>query len=139
MSTMSPTDISAAQQGRAQDNELVVGGRRYVLSPHAAAVLGDLVTTLESGKDVEIRTVEASLSTQEVAVFLGISRPSVIRLLDKGELAYEQPAGVHRRILRSELDRYMSEQVTKRRAALQDLADTYTPAEATMDGFVNTR
>lgn len=132
-------DIAATYAANGHGDELVVGGRRFVLSPHAAEVLGDLVTVLESGQAVEIRAVDEYLSTQEVANMLGISRPSVVRLLDRGELAYEQPAGVHRRILRSELDRYRANRTSERRAALQDLADTYTARDAEMDGFVSTR
>lgn len=121
------------------ENQLVIGGRRTVLSPEVAQILGELVSALEAGRTIEIRTVDEYLSTQEVAEILGISRPSVVRLLDKGLLEYDQPAGVHRRVSRSALMRYREAVATERRAALQELAETYTPQDAELDGYVSTR
>jgi excisionase family DNA binding protein len=41
------------------------------------------------------------LTTQEAADFLGVSRPTLVKLLEKGKIPYDQP-GRHRRILFSE-------------------------------------
>lgn len=139
MSSLSPADISPTHPANNHGDELVLGGRRFALSQHAAKVLGDLVAALESGQSVETQAVDEYLSTQQVADILGISRPSVVRLLHKGELPYEQPSGVHRRILRSELDRYRANRAAERHAALQDLAETFGALDAEMDGFVSTR
>lgn len=140
MSSLSPTDISATlHPSSSQGDELVLSGRRYALSGHAAEVLGDLVAALESGRTLEVSTVREHLSMSEVAHILGVSENHVVRLLEEGDLAYEQSPEVKPRILRSELDRYRANLAAERRAALEELTETYSALDAEMGGFVSTR
>lgn len=48
---------------------------------------------------------EPALTTQEAALYLGVSRPYVIKLIEQGELPCEL-VGTHRRLRRADLDAY---------------------------------
>jgi excisionase family DNA binding protein len=78
----------------------VPGGRplpgplREVLTLAAAA--------LAAGRPVTLACHEPTLSTQEAADLLGISRPTLVRLLDAGVIPYDRP-GRHRRVQLADL------------------------------------
>lgn len=139
MSSVIPTDIVYTSASEHAADELVVSGRRYALSPQAAETFREALVLLEGGYAVDVRPVEDYLTTQQVAEILGVSRPTVVRLLERGALPYDQPAGVHRRISRSALETYQEQLIAERQAAFQELTDTYTPQDAELDGFVSTR
>lgn len=80
-----------------------------------------LVDVLESSAEAVVLPSDAFVSTQQAADFLGVSRMTVVRLIDRGELSAEG-GGVHRRIRASELARYRAVSTNRRRAALHDLA-----------------
>lgn len=139
MSTLTPTDFvfldKASEDAMA---ELVVEGRRYRLTPRALKVVVEIVDGLEAGDDVVVTRARPLLSTQEAANLLGISRPSLVRLLDEGLIPFERPAGVHRRVTRAAIEAYLKEAPARRAAALAEMAETYTP-EIEADGFIETR
>jgi excisionase family DNA binding protein len=62
------------------------------------------------------------LTTQEAADFLGISRPTLVKLLEEGKIPYDQP-GRHRRVLSSDLLAYLDRQRQHRRAALDRMTE----------------
>jgi excisionase family DNA binding protein len=62
------------------------------------------------------------LTTQEAADFLGISRPTLVKLLERGKIPYDQP-GRHRRILFSDLLAYLDRRGEERRAALDRMTE----------------
>jgi excisionase family DNA binding protein len=80
-----------------------------------------VVDVLESSPDAVILPADELLSTQEVAELLGVSRMTVVRLVEKGELVAEG-GGTHRRIAASELARYRTATAARRRSALEALA-----------------
>ena len=80
-----------------------------------------VVDVLESSPDAVILPADELLSTQEVAELLGVSRMTVVRLVEKGELVAEG-GGTHRRIAASELARYRTATAASRRSALEALA-----------------
>ena len=139
MSTLTPTDFvfldEASEDAMA---ELVVEGRRYRLSPRALKVVVEIVDGLEAGDDVVVTRAKPLLSTQEAANLLGISRPSLVRLLDEGLIPFERPAGVHRRVTRAAIEAYLKEAPARRAAALAEMAETYAP-ELETEGFIETR
>ncbi len=139
MSTLTPTDFvfldEASEDAMA---ELVVEGRRYRLTPRALKVVVEIVDGLEAGDDVVVTRAKPLLSTQEAANLLGISRPSLVRLLDEGLIPFERPAGVHRRVTRAAIEAYLKEAPARRAAALAEMAETYAP-ELETEGFIETR
>ena len=72
-------------------------GEHMVLPPEVFAVLRDVVQAMAHGQAVTIVPVHQRLTTQEAADLLGISRPTVVKLLESGEIAFERP-GHHRRV-----------------------------------------
>lgn len=88
-----------------------------------------LVEVLESSSDVIVLPSAKLMSTQQAADLLGVSRMTVVRLIDRGELATEG-GGVHRRIAASELARYHADSTARRRSGLHELSkeiDDSTP------------
>jgi excisionase family DNA binding protein len=65
--------------------------------------------------------LSALLTTQEAADLLGISRPTLVRLLTDGQIPYEQ-RGSHRRITLAHAMAYQDRMRRERREALDRMA-----------------
>lgn len=84
-------------------------------------VLRDAVNALSQGLAISIAPHNTTLTTQEAADLLNISRPTLVRLLDDGELPHTM-RGRHRRVhLRDILD-YQERTRAERRRALDEMA-----------------
>jgi len=124
-----------AQRLRASVGELLSSSSEIPAT--ALAAFGRLVDVLEVDADAVVFSASATVSTQQAATLLGVSRMTVVRLVDRGELKVEVGA-VHRRISVSELARYQTESGRLRRSAIAELADDIdenTPP----DEVINTR
>lgn len=97
------------------------GDDRSDVSQSARAALFRVVEVLESSGGAVVLPADAFVGTQQAAELLGVSRMTVVRLIDRGELVAEG-GGVHRRIAATELARYRAASATRRRAALRELA-----------------
>lgn len=89
---------------------------------NARAAFEELLDVLENHGAAVIFAADATVSTQEAAALLGVSRMTVVRLIDRGKLTAEV-SSVHRRIAITELTRYQHESAARRRSALAALAD----------------
>ncbi|MCU1437880.1 MAG: hypothetical protein JWP66_967 [Naasia sp.] len=105
-------------------------GEHLVLPPEVFEVLRDVVAAMAGGQAVTIAPVHQRLTTQEAADLLGVSRPTVVKLLESGEIPFEQP-GRHRRVRLADVLAYRERASVDRRAALDrmveiaDAADMY--------------
>ncbi|MHB1596485.1 MAG: helix-turn-helix domain-containing protein [Streptosporangiaceae bacterium] len=90
-------------------------------------VLVEVVEAMREGKVVTLVPRSQRLTTQEAADFLGISRPTMVKLLEGGKIPYEQP-GRHRRILFTDLLAYTERQHADRRAALDRMTEDTSEA-----------
>lgn len=95
-----------------------------------------LVDVLEANPDAVVFAADSLVSTQEAADLLGVSRMTVVRLVDRGELASES-GGVHRRIAASEVARYQAASARRRAGALRELAQEI--ADGAPDEVIRTR
>ncbi|MGI8722363.1 MAG: helix-turn-helix domain-containing protein [Geodermatophilaceae bacterium] len=84
-----------------------------------------LVDVLEFSPEAVVLPSDIVVSTQKAADLLGVSRMTVVRLVDRGELT-AQGGGAHRRIGASELARYQTANAARRQAALHGLAQEIT-------------
>lgn len=91
----------------------------------AYQVLRKVVESMRARGD-DRRPSRQRFSTQEAADFLGISRPTLVKVLEPGEIAYERPAsGQHRRVRLSEVLEYQTRKRQERRTTLDQMtADT---------------
>ena len=82
-------------------------GGRWELPPELLEVLGLAAEALAEGRPVTLSCHEPVLSTQQAADLLGVSRPTLVRLLDQGVIAYDQPRR-HRRVQLADLLAYQA-------------------------------
>lgn len=107
------------------------------ITDSARAAFARLVDVLESSDDAVVFPAEATVSTSQAAALLGVSRMTVVRLVDRGEMRAETSA-VHRRIPVTELARYQAETRTRRRSAMAELAGDVTE-DTPADRVIETR
>ena len=102
-------------------------------------LLVDAVTALDQGQAVTVEPHRTVLTTQEAAELLGITRPTLVRLLEAGKIPYTSP-GRHRRVELADVLEYLQRERVRRGQVFDEMAheETPDPGDAT-DGFVSTR
>ncbi len=100
---------------------LSADGRVVALPPELKELLGEVVRAMRRGQAVTLASLGQQLTTQEAADLLGISRPTLIKLLEAGRIPYETP-GRHRRVRLDDLLTYQEQRRQDRRSTLDALA-----------------
>ena len=95
-------------------------GHRVALPAEIYTVLLDITKAMAEGRAITIAPHEQVLSTQQAADLLGISRPTLVAILDRGEIPYTQP-GRHRRVRLTDVLDYQQRQRHTRRWVLDSL------------------
>lgn len=93
-------------------------GTRIELPAEVFDVLRDVISALAKGLAITVAPHQTVLSTSEAAQLLGVSRPTVVRLLESGEIPFDKP-GRHRRVRLADLLAYQ-ERARRHRAATLD-------------------
>lgn len=96
------------------------GSETFHLSPAVAQTLVSVLRHFSAGKAVTIVPVGATLTTQQAADILNVSRPHFIKLLNEGEISHEK-VGRHRRVSSAELFIYKKRRDEIRRKTLADM------------------
>ena len=86
-------------------------------------VLIDVVEALHAGRAITVAPQLTRLTTMEAANLLGISRPTLVKLLEAGAIAFEQP-GRHRRVRLADVLAYRDRRRQDRRQILGELPRT---------------
>lgn len=107
------------------------GDQRVPLPKEAVEVLRSVIDAMREGKAITVAPMDQMLTTQEAANFLGVSRPTFVRLLEREEIPYEfTTGGRHRRVKLTDVLRYQASLRKRRREILDDLT-----AEASEHGL----
>ncbi len=96
-------------------------GERTDIPPAMVDVLRQVAQSLSYGLGVTVAPLNAMMTTQEAADFLGISRPTLVRIVDRGDLPMERP-GRHRYVRLSDLLTYQDHVREKRAMSLSAMA-----------------
>ena len=99
-------------------------------SPEALTDLVDSLTgviertaeLLLAGKHVRVIEDDESMTTQEAADLLNVSRPYLVKLLETGQIPQLPKVGRHRRVARAAVLRYKRTRDAVRESALKKLA-----------------
>jgi len=102
-------------------------GEQVPLPEEVYQVLVDVVEAMREGKVITVVPRTQRLTTQEAADFLGVSRPTLVKLLEDGKIPFDQP-GRHRRIMFTNLLAYTGRQHADRRAALDQMTEDASEA-----------
>lgn len=81
----------------------------------------DVLTEIGQGNAVSIIPIHAELTSQEAADLLNVSRPFLVKLLEKGDIPFHK-TGTHRRVRYQDVIEYKQRIDAERRKALEDLA-----------------
>lgn len=117
-------------------------GTRRAIPAEVFRALEQVANALASGKGVTVAPYSLLLTTQEAADFLGISRPTLVKLLDAGEMEFEK-RNRHRKVTLRALVDYQERSRHERRVALEDfttssqLVGSYFKPSAALDEVVS--
>lgn len=114
------------------------GESAATLPPELADVLVAAIRTFARGDAVTVSARSTMLTTQDAAEVLGVSRPTLVKLLELGRIPFTQP-GRHRRVALSDVLAFQASQAKERASALDELANTPDPDPDGARGFVETR
>lgn len=85
-------------------------------------VLRQVATALSNGQGVTVAPLNAMLTTQEAADFLGVARPTLVRMLDRADIPMQRP-GRHRFVRLQDLLDYQAREQRDRRDALAEMVN----------------
>ena len=121
--------VSALDHSRAVNIAIVEDGIEKIedspllrLPPKVLRLIADLLGSLAQGKAVAIVPKDHDVTTQEAAMFLNVSRPYLVRLLESKKIAFHK-VGTHRRIRFEDLIQYKEERKRVSGDAIQQLVD----------------
>jgi len=93
-------------------------GTRLELPGEVFEVLREVVAALSQGLAITVAPHQTVLATGEAAQLLGVSRPTLVRLLESGAIPFDKP-GRHRRVRLADVLAHQ-ERSRRRRAAVLD-------------------
>jgi excisionase family DNA binding protein len=112
---------SALERSKPGKARLVGPDNQYTILPESIyLILRHAVRELAKGNGVVVLHVGAKLTTQQAAEQLNVSRPFLIKLLERGEIPFHM-AGKHRRIYLHDLLAYRDKRDALSREALKEL------------------
>ncbi|HEV7907596.1 MAG TPA: helix-turn-helix domain-containing protein [Pseudonocardiaceae bacterium] len=97
-------------------------GSRAQLPEAVCRLLHDVVQAMSQGMAITVAPHNTLLTTQEAADLLGVSRPTLVRLLEAGEIPHST-RGRHRRVRLVDLVEYQRATTVAREAALDEMAE----------------
>jgi excisionase family DNA binding protein len=121
--------VSALDHSRAVNIAILEDGVERIedspilkLPPNVLRLFADMLGMLAQGHAVAIMPKEMDISTQEAAMFLNVSRPYLVRMLEEGKIPHHK-VGTHRRIRFDDVVAYKERRKKASHDALQELVD----------------
>ena len=114
-------DIARFFEGHTEPG-LLLGpdGEQVALPTEVYRVLRQVVDVTRQGKATLVAPQGLLFTTQEAADFLGVSRPTLVKLLEDGAIAFEKP-NCHRRVRLQDLIDFQHRRRAERRTVLDQL------------------
>ena len=103
----------------------VVEDDRVELTEQVHATLKHIVGALSKGQSISILTRDQEITTQQAAEILGLSRPTVVRLIKDGELRAHVPGAERRKLLQADVLAYREELRARRNRFITESSATY--------------
>lgn len=113
-------DLLNALKAQGRPALVAADGSHIELPDELYEVLKDVVATLSQGLAITVAPQHTVLTTGQAADVLGVSRPTLVRLLESGEIPFDQP-GRHRRIRLGDLLAYQQRARRARAAGLDEM------------------
>ena len=98
---------------------------RVELTKQVHALLEQVVQALSKGQSISILTRDQEITTQQAADILGLSRPTVIRLINEDELTAHVPGTVRRKLLLADVLAYREELRSRRNTFITESSTAY--------------
>jgi len=121
--------VAALDHSRAVQIALVEDGKKdlsgapvLTLPPKVLRLFAEVLGSLAQGKAVAVMPKELDISTQEAAMYLNVSRPYFVKLLESGAIPHHK-VGAHRRVRFEDVMRYKEQREHRSQQALQELSD----------------
>ncbi|MCI4674593.1 helix-turn-helix domain-containing protein [Candidatus Mycolicibacterium alkanivorans] len=106
---------------------------RVELTEQLHEILKRVVHALSHGQSVSILTRDQEISTQQAAELLGLSRPTVVRLIADGELHAHVPGAVRRKLRLADVLAYREELRARRNRFITESSAEFADADADAD------
>lgn len=103
---------------------------RVELTEQLHEILKRAAHALSHGQSISILTRDQEISTQQAAEILGLSRPTVVRLIQNGELDAHVPGAVRRKLRLADVLAYREELRTRRNQFITDSSAEFAVADA---------
>jgi excisionase family DNA binding protein len=112
----------ASQQQRPLARLVGPDGTEVEIPASAFAALRAIVRDMAQGLTITLIPHDKELTTKEAADILGVSRPFLVRLLDRDEIPYHR-VGTHRRLRVEDVLGYRELRAQRRREQLRKLTE----------------
>jgi excisionase family DNA binding protein len=103
---------------------------RVELTEQVHAILKQVVGALSKGQSISILTRDEEITTQQAAEILGLSRPTVVRLIKDGELRAHVPGAQRRKLLLADVLAYREELRARRNRFITETSSAYDEGDA---------
>lgn len=106
-------------------------GDRLELGTEVHQLLKRVLENLSQGRSVRIMAHDQEITTQQAADLLGLSRPTVVKLIDQGELEADVPGRARRKLKLSDVLDYRAELHARRSDFVGETSAAYNEVDDT--------
>lgn len=109
------------KRGKSKPVNIRINNMDIAIPGEVFSLLSDILSHMANGKPVSVIPVETKITTQQAADLLHVSRPFLVKLIEKGEIPFFK-VGSHRRLLLKDVLEYEERQKNIRKKQLAFLS-----------------